>query len=139
GLIGLAVGAHLFGPAGPVVEWKKFGFGWLAFSVFSSFLSFVVGGWVAGRVVGFRRSEPAMLHGAIVFLVAVPLLMLLIGAGAGSFLGGWYGGLTPAWVATDTAVYQKYVADREGYRTPDEIKARIARNSALAAATAPLL
>jgi len=139
GLAGVALGSHLVKEPGPVVDWKKFGFGMLAFSVFSSFLSFVVGGWVAGKIVGFRRSEPAILHGAIVFLVAVPLLLLFVGAGAGSFLGGWYGGMTPAWApAPDVAIYQKYIESGD-YKTIDEVKARVTRNSALGAVTALLL
>ena len=34
-----------------------------------------------------------MLHGAISWLVATPLLVVMIAAGAGNAFGGWYGGL----------------------------------------------
>jgi hypothetical protein len=95
GLIGVALGAHLVGPEHRVVDLKKIGLWTLVFSVFSAFLSFVLGGWVAGKIAGVRRSEPGMLHGAIAWLVAVPLLVLLAGLGASSYFGGWYGGL--AW------------------------------------------
>jgi len=93
GLIGLAVGAHLLGPEHRVVDLKKIGIGALAFSIFTAFLAFVIGGWVAGKVGGFLRSEPAMLHGAIVWLITIPALTMLAGIGAGSALGAWHGGM----------------------------------------------
>src|SRR5262245_558631 len=46
GLVGIAVGAHLLGPEHRVVDLRKIGLGSLAFSVFVSFLAFVIGGWV---------------------------------------------------------------------------------------------
>src|SRR5262245_24564647 len=88
GLIGIALGAHLLGPEHRVVDVKKIGLATLTFSVFSAFLAFVIGGWVAGKIAGILRSEPAMLHGAIVWLVAVPLLIGLAGLGAASSFGG---------------------------------------------------
>ena len=50
-----------------------------------------------------------MLHGAIVWLVGVPLLLMLAALGAGSFFGGWYSGLagTPAWGAQAAAPYDR--------------------------------
>src|SRR5262249_48876539 len=75
GLIGIAVGAHLLGPEHRVVDLKKIGLGTLAFSVFSAFLAFAIAGWVAGKVAGTLRSEPAMLHGVIAWLVAIPFLV----------------------------------------------------------------
>ena len=65
-----------------------------------AFMSFVVGGWVAGKIAGVRRAETASLHGAIVWVVAVPMLLLLVALGAGSYFGSWYGGLagSPSWV-----------------------------------------
>src|SRR5690242_13605170 len=85
GLVGIAVGAHVSDPDHPWVDLKKLSILTLIFSVVGAFLAFAAGGWIAGKVAGFRRSEPAMLHGAIVWLVAVPLLLLLISLGAGSF------------------------------------------------------
>jgi hypothetical protein len=81
------------------------------------------GGWVASKIAGLRRAEPAMLHGAVVWLVAVPLLLVLAALGA-----GWYSGLagTPPWVAPPS-----------GPVDPDAALA--ARNSALGAITALLL
>jgi ABC-type Fe3+ transport system permease subunit len=160
GLIGIAVGAPLVAPEQRVVDLKKITLPVLAFSVFSAFLAFVIGGWVAGKVAGILRSEPAMLHGAIVWLVAVPLLVVMAGLGAGSFLGGWYGGLagTPSWTKPAGAPYNRpeplapnasekeqelFRAEQVTYRK--EVKQwndeapQVARNSALGAITALLL
>lgn len=128
GLAGIALGAHQVGPAVRVTRWSDIGLGALIFSVVGAFFSFVVGGWVATRIAGLRQSEPGMLHGAIVWLVAVPLLLLLAALGAGTFFGGWYGGLagTPIWV-TPPAV------------PVDPAAATAARNAALGALTALLL
>jgi hypothetical protein len=69
-----------------------------------------------------------MLHGAIVWLVAVPLLLIAAALGAGGILGAWYGGLagTPAWVTP-------------GAVTPDPNAAIAARNAALGSITALLI
>jgi len=76
--------------------------------VFSAFLAFVIGGWVAGKIAGILRSEPAMLHDAIVWFAAVPVLVVLASLGASSYLGGWHAGLagTPAWAAPAAAPFE---------------------------------
>jgi hypothetical protein len=135
GLVGIALGLHLLGPSGRIVDWHKFGIGALIFSVCGAFFSGVVGGWVAGRIAGILRSEPAMLHGAIVWLVTVPLLLALAALGAGSYFGGWYGGLAGQAVwATPPSV----PGPAPGAPLEQEA-ARVARNSALGAVTALLL
>ena len=60
GLTAIAVGAHQIGQH--FASWHEFRLITLAFSVFGSFLSFVLGGWVAARVTGTRKAEAAMLH-----------------------------------------------------------------------------
>jgi hypothetical protein len=129
GLIAIAVGANVIGTGGRITSWHDVTLGTLAASVFGAFLAFVIGGWCAGKVSGLRRAEPAALHGAVAFVVALPLLMLLIAVTGGAAFGGWYGGLAgpPAW---QTAMQNAPV-------NPDA--ARIARNAALAAVTAVLL
>lgn len=127
GLAATALGAHEVGTRG-IVRWSSFGLGALAFSVVGAFASFAVGGWVAGKIAAFRRSEPSMLHGAIVWLVAVPILLIAVALGAGGVLGSWYGGLagTPVWVAPATAA-------------ADPNAAIAARNAALGSITALLI
>jgi len=160
GLIGVAIGAHMVSPENRVVTFWTMKTAALVYSIFSAFLAFVIAGWVTGRVAGIRRSEPAMLHGAISWLVTVPALVLLAGLGAGSYMGGWYGGVagTPSWAkasapyerpealdsgatAEDRTQYQKdmaaYRENMTRWRTEDAAKA--ARNNALGALTALLL
>ena len=128
GLIAVAVGAHELGTSQRITRLSDIHLGTLIFSIVGTFVAFVVGGWVAGRIAGIRRAEPAMLHAAIAWLVAVPLLVILAALGAGNFFGSWYGGLAgaPAWVTPSTAVV-------------DPNAALVARNEALGAVTALLL
>jgi hypothetical protein len=123
GLLGFALGAN---ETARYVDWKKLRLITAIFSVGGAFFAFVAGGWAAARIAGFRRSEPAMLHGAIVWLVALPLLLALAAVGASGHWGGWYGGLSgmPAWTAEMAA---------------DPDLATATRNNALATAVALLL
>src|SRR5262245_35393447 len=124
GLIGLALGAYQTGVG--ITSWKTFELATLVLSVFGAFLAFVAGGWVASTIGGFRRSEPAMLHGAIVWLVAVPMLLALAAFGAGGFFGTWFSGLAGMPPGTPPPL-------------ADATTAIVTRNSALGALTALLL
>jgi uncharacterized membrane protein YeaQ/YmgE (transglycosylase-associated protein family) len=126
GLVGMAVGAHEAGKK--MVRPSDLSFGGLVFSVTGAFFSFLIGGWIAARIAGMRRAEAASLQGGIVWLTAVPLLLLLAALGAGSLMGGWYGGLAgqPEWASSPSA-------------TGDPNAAMIARNSALGAVTGLLI
>jgi MFS family permease len=130
GLIGIAVGAHEVGAAGRLADFHKVSILALVFAIAGAFFANAAGGWVAGKIGGFRRAEPSMLHGGIAWLVAVPLLLILAALGAGSFFGGWYGGLagTPAWAAQAAAS-----------AAPAGNAAQLARNEALATLTALLV
>jgi len=159
GLIGIAVGAHLLGPEHRVVDLHKVGIWTLVYCVFSAFLAFVIGGWVTGKIAGILRSEPGMLHGAIAWLVTIPVLLVLAMLGAGTFFGGWYGGLAgaPAWAPpaspferpealspnATAAERAQYIAAQEEYarniRQWKEDTPKASRNSALGAVTALLL
>jgi hypothetical protein len=77
----------------------------LIFSVGGAFFAFVLGGWVAARIAGFRRAEPAMLHGSLTWLLNIPMMLALGAFGAARFFGGWYGGfvLAPSPATVDAA------------------------------------
>lgn len=124
GLLGFAFGAN---EVARYVDWKKIRLVTAIFSIGGAFFAFVAGGWTAARIAGIRRSEPAILHGAIVWLLSVPLLLALAAVGASALFGGWYGGLsgTPSWAATTAA--------------PDPELATATRNNAVATAVALLL
>ncbi|HEU5169957.1 MAG TPA: hypothetical protein VFU46_05445 [Gemmatimonadales bacterium] len=127
GLVAIAIGAAAAGPAQPIVDWSEFGLGAVIFAVFGSFLAFVLGGWVCAKIAGLQYAEVASLHGAIVWLHALPLLMILAAFGAGSFFGGWFGGLAGTPLSAAPA----------GPPSPEAVTA--ARNAALGAVTALLL
>ena len=124
GLIGFAVGAH---DVARYVDWKKVHLITLVFSICGAFFAFAAGGWAAARIAGIRRSEPAILHGSIVWLLALPLLLAFAALGASGHFGGWYAGLagTPSWVVAPA--------------TPDPDIAAATRNNALATVISLLL
>jgi hypothetical protein len=124
GLVGFALGAH---EVSRYVDWKKVHLVTLVFDVGGAFFAFVAGGWTAARIAGIRRSEPAILHGAIVWLLTVPLLLVLAALGTSAHFGGWYAGLagTPSWATV---------------ATPSDLDLAVAtRNNALATVVALLL
>ncbi len=95
GLIGLAVGANQIAH---IARWHDVRIVTAIFAICGAFFSMVAGGWVAGRIAGIRRAEPAMLQGAIVWVLGIPLLLAAAALGAGGYMG-WFAGLagTPIW------------------------------------------
>jgi len=160
GLIGTAVGAYAVQPDSRIVDLRKVAIGSLIFGICGAFFAFVLGGWIASRVAGTLRSEPAMLHGAIVWLVATPMLVVIAGLGAGSYMGSWHASLagSPSWAAPAAMPFDKpeslgataSAEERSSYQTAmDKYRAQVnqwredtpraVRNSALGAVTALLL
>ena len=90
GLLGTAIGATSLEKFS---SWHTISRIDVATTILAAFFAFVIGGWVAGRITGARHAEPTILHGAIAWLVATPLLVVALAAGAGNAFGGWYGGL----------------------------------------------
>jgi hypothetical protein len=123
GLLGTAAGAYKINTRGTA----DFGFWTLVFSVCGSFFAFVGGAWVTAKLSGFRDAESSIIHGAIVWLLTIPVFLFFAALGAGAYFGGWYSGLagTPAWVTSVPVT--------------DAHAAAVARNSALGAVTALLI
>jgi hypothetical protein len=128
GLVGIAIGAHQLGIAGQITKWSDVTRASVVVTVFAAFLAFVIGGWVTVKIAGIQSAEVAALHGAITWLVALPLLFVLLALGAGNAFGGWYGGVlgAPIWVTPANG-------------PPDPNAAVLARNAAMAAVAALLL
>jgi hypothetical protein len=158
GLVGIALGAHLLGPEHRVVDVKNLGLWTLIFSVCSAFFASVIGGWVAAKIAGILHSEPAMLHGAFAWLLAVPMLVVCAGLGASSLFGGWYSGLGPnlstnpstpfvhpdplgaSATSDEIATYKTQQAEySRNIKQWHEDTPKVTRNSALGAITALLL
>ena len=93
GLASVAAGAQMVGHGESVTNWHRVQVGGLIWAVCSAFFSFVVGGWVAGKITGHTICEHSMLHAALAWCVAIPFFILITALGAGSYLGGWYSGL----------------------------------------------
>ena len=89
GLIGFALG---YNEVSQYVDWKKLHLIGVIFSIGGAFFAYVAGGWVAARIAGRTRSEPAALHGGVVWLLTIPILLVLASIGSLGHLGGWYGG-----------------------------------------------
>src|SRR5258705_7838943 len=70
GLLAVAFRAYDVRPGGAIGP-EDLGVGEMIASICIAFFSFVIGGWAAARIAGYRRAEPAMLHGAIAWLLAV--------------------------------------------------------------------
>ena len=136
GLVAIAVGGHVVtrDPEAAWVDLTKVGIWAAVFAIVGAFFAFVAGGWVAGKIAGIRRSEPAMLHGAIVWLVAVPLLVVGARLGAGAYYNSWYDGLGPV-----EQVKLDPTASKKDLNAAYEREAKIARNTALGAVTSLLL
>jgi hypothetical protein len=129
GLASVAVGAQMVGHGESVTSWHRVQVGGLIWAVCSAFFSFVAGGWVAGKITGHTICEHSMLHAALAWCVSIPFFILITALGAGSYLGGWYGGLagTPAWVVTNPST----IPAADAYA--------IVRNNALGALSALVL
>jgi hypothetical protein len=126
GLIALALGAHQVSQ-GDAPTLREATLWSVVFNVAGAFFAFVVAGWVAGKLSGDARSEVTSLHGALAWLVTVPLFLLLVGSGAAAYLGNWYAGLA---FLSDVGAAGALSAEEFG---------RAVRNAALGGATALLL
>jgi len=142
GLIGMAFSANRLSQG----EATRLGFGAIAYLVITTFLAFVIGGWIAGKINGDRRSETTSLHGAIAWILCVPTLFALLALGSGPYLGTWYGGLTRLGQPAGTRVeVQGSAVPSQG--TPAvtattgraQVQAKAARNAALGGVTALVL
>jgi hypothetical protein len=96
GLFGTAAGIGALSEIKDFSTWQEVNIGMLAGAIFGAFFANVIGGWVAGKITGTRYAEPAILHGAIAWLISIPILLVFLAIGAGKTFGGWYGGIVGA-------------------------------------------
>lgn len=103
GLVGTTIGAT----GARSLSWSAVTKLDVAVAVLGAFFAFVAGGWTTAKVAGIPYAEPAILHATIAWLVALPLMLVLLALGAGSAFGGWYGGLAgPASLAAGAVVVE---------------------------------
>ena len=83
-LLGLAIGASTVDGADQA---RDYGIGAGIWGGLSALLAFLVGGWVAARTAAVRGEGNGMLNGAMVWAVAIPLLLYLLGSGLSALVG----------------------------------------------------
>jgi hypothetical protein len=94
-LIAVAVGAHK-AVDDRILKWADLGPVTIIFSVLGAFFASLIGAWVAAKMSGARRAEPAILHGVAAWLVIMGIVLLFSAlSGANTLGGGYLGGLTP--------------------------------------------
>lgn len=94
-LIAVAIGAHK-AVDDRILKWADFGPVTIVVSVLGAFFASLIGAWVAAKMSGARRAEPAILHGVAAWLVSMGIVLLFAALSGASTLGGGYlGGLTP--------------------------------------------
>jgi MFS family permease len=98
GLIGTIIGTSA--PA-TFSSWRTVSLIDLIFVIAATFFAFAIGGWVAGKISGYRFSETTILHGAITWLLA--LAPISIGLASGQGLGRGFLAASPLVAAATSA------------------------------------
>ena len=80
-ILGLAIGASAFTPGD---QGSTFGLGAGIWGAVSTLLAFGVGGFIAARTAAVRGRSSGILNGAMVWFVAIPLLIYALGSGIGA-------------------------------------------------------
>lgn len=80
-ILGLAIGASAFTPGD---SGSTFGLGAGIWGGISTLLAFLVGGWLAARAAAVQGRASGVLNGAMVWFVAIPLLIYALGSGIGA-------------------------------------------------------
>jgi len=80
-VLGLAIGASAFDPGD---NGSTFGLGAGIWGAVSTLIAFLVGGWMAARTAAVGGRSGGVLNGAMVWFVAIPLLIYALGSGIGA-------------------------------------------------------
>jgi hypothetical protein len=82
-LLGLAIGLTSYDAGDPL---RNFGRGAGIWGAISAFIAFLIGGWLAARSAPPMGRGNGVLNGAMVWVVAIPLMLYLLGTGLGSLV-----------------------------------------------------
>ncbi|MDQ2997508.1 MAG: hypothetical protein M3R61_10680 [Chloroflexota bacterium] len=80
-VLGLAIGLSAY-DAGD--QASSFGIGAGIWGAITALIAFFVGGWLSGRTSALRGTNAGILQGAMVWFVAIPLLLYLLSSGIGA-------------------------------------------------------
>ena len=83
-LLGLAIGAASYDPGDRA---SGFGVGAGIWSGISLLIAFAIGGFVAARTAAVTGPRNGLLNGALLWAVAIPLLLYALGSGVSALLG----------------------------------------------------
>lgn len=83
-VLGVAIGASAFNPGDTA---GGFGLGAGIWGAISTLVAFLVGGWLAARTAALPGRSSGILNGAMVWFVAIPLLVYLLSSGLGALFG----------------------------------------------------
>jgi hypothetical protein len=81
GTLGLAIGLNAYDPNAPL---GNYGIGAGIWGAITALIAFFVGGWVAARSAAFDGRTSGIFNGAMVWFVAIPLLIYMLGSGVGA-------------------------------------------------------
>jgi len=82
-ILGLAVGLTSYDAGDPL---RNFGIGAGIWGAISTLVAFLLGGWLAARTAAAAGRGNGVLNGAMVWIVAIPLILYLVSSGLGSLL-----------------------------------------------------
>jgi hypothetical protein len=83
GVLGLAIGLTNYDAGDPL---SNFGLGAGIWSAISTIVAFLIGGWLAAQTAASRGRGNGVLNGAMVWVVAIPLVLYLLSSGMGALL-----------------------------------------------------
>lgn len=111
-LIGVSAGLAVFG-AGERPEGQTISVAAAVWNTISMLVSAFVGGYVAARASGLRRTSDGMLHGVVSWGATVMVVAFLTGSVTGNALGGMFG------LASTTAATQAAAPGSPGVSIPE--------------------
>lgn len=80
-VLGVAVAGSAYDPGDSA---RNFGIGAGVWGAVSALVAFFVGGWLAARSAALRDRDTGLLNGAMVWVVAIPLMLYMLMGGIGS-------------------------------------------------------
>lgn len=78
-VLGMAIGLSAYDPGDRA---RNFGIGAGVWGAISMLLAFFLGGWLAAKTAAVRGGQNGLLNGAMVWAVAIPLMIYLLAGGA---------------------------------------------------------
>ncbi len=82
-VLGLGIGLSSYNAGDPL---GNFGIGAGIWGIITALLAFLIGGWVAASTAGARGRGNGILNGSMVWVVAIPLIVYMLGSGLGSLV-----------------------------------------------------